>query len=128
MNLIGALVRALRTTNGPLRNWSKAVANKQDYIAALRIAIAQLHSAAAVWLKTEHVHETFQGKTVWNGDVELFSLLDHPKASRAYAWAHLEGAKDEKTRYVVVLELPPVKDAKTAVQASIMADSQRLQS
>jgi hypothetical protein len=68
------------------------------------------------------VHEQFQGKTVWKGDVEVFDLLEHPKAKRAYAWAHLDGPKDEETRFVAVLELPPVKDAKTAVQASIMAD------
>lgn len=82
-----------------------------------------MHGCESVYLKTEHVHETFQGQTVWNGDVEVFSLINHPNAMRAYAWAHLEGKKDDKTRFVAVLELPPVKDAKTAVQASIMADS-----
>jgi len=99
------------------------MANKQDYISALRAAIFQMHGCESIWLKTEHVHETFQGRTVWHGDVELFNLMQHPKAKRAFAWAHMEGDKDDKTRFVVVLELPPVKDAKTAVQASIMADS-----
>ena len=101
---------------------------KRDYIATLRAAIWSMHKCESAYLKTEHVHETFQGKTVWNGDVEVFSLVQHPKAKRAYAWAHLDGPKDEKTRFVVVLELPPVKDAKTAVQASIMADSKTGQS
>jgi hypothetical protein len=77
-----------------------------------------------MYLKTEHVHETFQGQTFWDGDVEVFNLMQHPKAKRAYAWAHLDGPKDEQTRSVVVLELPPVKDAIRAVQSSIMADSQ----
>jgi hypothetical protein len=104
------------------------VANKQDYIAALRIAIAQLHGCQSVYLKTTHIHETFQGKTVWNGDVEVFSLIDHPTAHRAYAWAHLHGSKDKETRFVAVLELPPVNDARTAVSASIMADSKTPQS
>jgi len=87
-----------------------------------------MHGCGAVWLRSEHVHETFHGKTVWNGDVEVFTLTNHPKALHAYAWAHLDGMKDDKTRYVAVLELPPVKDAKSAVQASIMADSKTGQS
>jgi len=114
--------------NGRLRNWLNVVANKQDYIAALRLAIAQMHHCESVWLRTEHVHETSQGQTVWHGDVEVFSLIRHPKARYAYAWAHLEGQKDERTRYFAVLELPPVKHAKTGVRASIMADSKTGQS
>ena len=101
------------------------MANKHDYLAALRAAIAQLHRCGAVWLRTEHVHESFQGKTVWNGDVEVFSLIQHPKARYAYAWADLDGKDDSKTRYVAILEKPPVKDAKTAVQASILADLEK---
>ena len=101
--------------------------NKQDYILALRTAIRNLHGCESIHTKTEHVHETFQGKTVWDGDVEVF-LIQHPKSLHAYAWAHLEGPKDDKTRFVVVLELPPVKNALTAVWASIMADSETGQS
>jgi hypothetical protein len=98
------------------------VANKQDYIAALRAAIWRMHACGAVHRETVPVHEQFQGKTVWKGDVEVFDLMQHPKAKRAYAWAHIDGPNDEQTRYVAVLEIPPVKDALTAVQASIMAD------
>ena len=82
-----------------------------------------MHNCESVWLKTVPVCEMFQGKTVWDGDVEMFSLFGHPKALHAYAWAKLEGQNDETTKFVAVLELPPVTDARTAVQASIMADS-----
>ena len=82
-----------------------------------------MHGCRASYLRTEHVHETFHGKTVWNGDVEIFRLHDHPKSKHAYAWAHLDARKDDETHFVTVLEMPPVKDARTAVQASIMADS-----
>lgn len=102
--------------------------SKPDYIKALQEAIRNMHGCHSVWIKTEHVHETFQGKTVWEGDVEVFNLVGHPKAHRAYAWAHLEGAKDDQTRFVAVLELPPVKDAKTAVQAAIMSTVKKPQS
>lgn len=109
--------------SGLLQNWLNVVEkNKSVYITALKEAIWHMHGSRAFHLKTEHVHETFEGKTVWDGDVEIFSLTNHPKALHAFAWAHLDGAKDEKTRFVAVLEIPPVIDAKTAVQASIMAD------
>ncbi len=98
------------------------MANKPDYIAALRVAIWEMESCGAVHTGTVHVHDKFGGRTVWDGDVEVFDLKQHPKAKRAYAWAHLEGSNDDKTRFVVVLELPPVQDAKTAVWASIMAE------
>jgi hypothetical protein len=101
------------------------VANKQDYLATLQVAVSQLHNCGAVWRSTVPVHEVFQGKTVWQGDVEVFDLNGHPKAKRAYAWAHLDGKKDEQTRFVAVLEIPPVESAITAVRASIMADSKK---
>jgi hypothetical protein len=102
------------------------VANKDRYIESLSQAIWELHRCWATHIETIPVHEVFKGKTVWKGDVEVFSLT-HPNAKRAYAWAHLDGPKDDKTRFVTVLELPPVKDALTAVQASIMADSKKSQ-
>jgi hypothetical protein len=63
---------------------------------------------------------------VWDGVVEVFDLVGHPKAKRAYAWSHLDGDKDEKTRYVAVLEIPPVVSPETAVKASIVSDSKRV--
>jgi hypothetical protein len=64
----------------------------------------------------------FRGETVWQGDVEVFDLIGHPKAKRAYAWGHLDGAKDEQTRFVAVLEIPPVDSAQKAVQVQIVKD------
>jgi hypothetical protein len=68
------------------------------------------------------VHEVFQGKTVWEGDVEVFDLHGHAKAKRAYAWSHLDGKHDERTRFVAVLEIPPVESAETAVRVQIVKD------
>ena len=39
------------------------------------------------------------------------------------AWSHLDGAKDERTRFVAVLEIPPVESAETAVRVQIVKDS-----
>ena len=102
--------------------------NKQDYLVTLRTAIHRMNGYEAVWRETVHVHETFQGKTVWKGDVEVFELIQHRKAKRAYAWVLLDGQHDDKIRFVVVLDLPPVKDARTAVRASMIAGSKPPQS
>jgi hypothetical protein len=50
-------------------------------------------------------------------------LTGHPKAKRAYAWSHLDGKNDERTRFVAVLEIPPVDSAKRAVQVQIVKDA-----
>ena len=96
--------------------------NKQDYIARVQVAVSQLHNCGATWRGTVPVHEVFKGQTVWRGDVEVFDLTGHPKAKRAYAWSHLDGARDDKERFVAVLEIPPVDSAQKAVQVQIVKD------
>jgi len=99
------------------------VENKQDYIARLQTAVQHLHNCGAVYRETVPVHEVFRGQTVWQGHVEVFDLTGHPKAKRCYAWSHLDGAKDERTRFVAVLEIPPVESAETAVRVQIVKDA-----
>jgi len=65
------------------------------------------------------VHEKFEGKTVWQGIVEVFEIKGHPKAKTAYAWSYKTDSGE--TRYVVVLELPPVNSAQDAVRAYIVS-------
>jgi hypothetical protein len=91
------------------------VADK-DYIERLRQFILHLHGTDSLWVETMHVHEVFKLQTVWYGDVEVFALLNHPKAMRAYAWSYKSG---DLKKFTAVLEIPPVKDAQTAVRASI---------
>lgn len=83
------------------------------------MAFRDLHGCEATHLETVPVVETFQGKTVWEGEVEVF-VLTHPKAKKGYAWAAGDRSKQDIT---AVLELPPVMSPKTAVQASIVAQS-----
>lgn len=99
------------------------MANKQDYIARLQVAVSQLHNCGTTHAGTVPVHEVFQGQTVWQGDVEVFDLYGHPRARRAYAWSHIDGKNDEKERFVAVLEIPPVESAETAVRVQIVKDS-----
>ncbi len=87
------------------------------YQAALVKAFRDLHGCGAAHVETVPVIERFQGKTVWEGDVEVFDLTGHPKASKGYAWAY---DKAKGSEIVAVLELPPVISPRTAVQASIV--------
>jgi hypothetical protein len=90
---------------------------------ALRTAIRNLHGVDSTWIESVPVHETFQGETVWQGEVQVFDLTNHPKAKRAYAWSY--ATEGTKRRYMAVLGLGPVKDAATAVRVAIAADAQR---
>lgn len=94
----------------------------KDYIGQLQDAIRSLHGCESSYLETVPIHETFQGKTVWQGEVEVFEIRGHPVAKRAYAWSHATGTNDEDKRYVAVLELPPVNSPLTAVRAAIMQE------
>ena len=88
-------------------------------IEELQSAIRRLHECEADYLETVPVTETFQGQTVWQGEVEVFNLRGHPKATRCYAWSHVT---DKGNRVVTVLELPPVVSAQAAVRAAIVAE------
>lgn len=92
---------------------------------AIQKVIEGLHGCKAKWVESVPVKETFRGQTVWDGTVQVFSISGHPKAKRCYAWAHLDGDNDEKTTFVTVLEIPPVKSALTAVQAAIVSQHKR---
>ena len=101
------------------------MANKQDYLARLQVAIEHLHNCGATYRETVPVHEVFRGQTVWEGEVEVFDLTGHPKAKVCYGWSHPTGKDDKDERFVAVLELPPVISPITAVRASIVADSKK---
>jgi hypothetical protein len=101
------------------------VANRQNYLTRLLVAVQRLHNCTAIWRETVPVHETFRGQTVWRGEVEVFDLTGHPQARRCYAWSHREGPRDHGERFVAVLEIPPVKSARTAVQVSIARDARK---
>jgi hypothetical protein len=64
------------------------------------------------------VVEPFEGKTAWQGTVEVFDLIDHPKSKRAYAWTYRQG---DQNKSVAVLGMPPVDSPQTAVRAAITA-------
>ena len=97
--------------------------DKSTYLDRLQVAVQELHKCGAVHRATVPVHEVFQGKTVWQGQVEVFDLNGHPKVKRAYAWSHREGPDSQGERFVAVLENPPVDSAQRAVQVQIVKDA-----
>ena len=91
----------------------------KDHIAKLQVAIRHLHGCESKHVLTVPVTETFDGKTVWQGEVEVFNLLGHPKAKHVYAWAYQ--GDDSQQHYTAVLALPPIDSALAAVRAASVA-------
>jgi hypothetical protein len=91
------------------------------YIEELRDVIRHLHGVESSYVESVPIKEEFQGKTVWEGIVEVFDLKDHAKAPRAYAWAY-ETDNPKRPRHVVVLHLGPVTSPLLAVRAAIVQE------
>jgi len=103
-----------------------AVKSKWDYLDRLKTAIEDLHKCSACYLRTQLVDESVGEKTVWVGDVEVFTLTRHPKAKICYAWSHHTRKNDEgEERVFAVLEIPPVNSPQTAVRANIVSDAKK---
>ena len=90
-----------------------------EYIRELQGVIRRLHGADASHVESVAVKEAFQGKTVWEGVVEVFDLVGHPTAQRVYAWAHDTDDPDNPRRHVTVLHIHPIQSARDAVRAAI---------
>ena len=92
---------------------------------ALLDAIRHLEGCEAAWVESVPVHEKSGTETVWAGEVQVFNLVGHPKAMRAYAWSH--ATEGTRRRFHVVLHLPPVDGPVMAVKTAVYAEFQRLQ-
>jgi len=93
-----------------------------SHIQDLRDVIQRLHGAEAKHVESVPVVEQHQGQTVWDGIVEVFDLIGHPKTHRVYAWAHETDDPKKPKRHVTVLHIPPVVSPQTAVRAAIIQE------
>ena len=91
------------------------------HVEKLRDAIRRLHGVDSTHVESVPIKETFEGKTVWEGIVEVFELHGHPKAPKAYAWAY-ETDNPKKPRHVTVLHMGPVTSPLLAVRAAIVKE------
>jgi hypothetical protein len=90
---------------------------------ALEEAIRHMHGCEPTFVESIPVRETFSGKTVWEGEVQVFDLRGHPTAKRAYAWSH--ATDGSKRKFYAVLNEGPIDSPVKAVRASIVADSKK---
>jgi hypothetical protein len=96
------------------------------YIDELIEVIRELYGVEALHIDTVPVVETFEGQTIWDGEVEVFDI-DHPKTSRIFAWSHDTDDPVNPRRTVTVLQIPPATTPHRAVQVSIANDVREAQ-
>jgi hypothetical protein len=109
-----------------LERWGFGRGDGMTHIEELKEVIRRLHGVESTHRESVPVKEVFQGKTVWEGIVEVFTLHGHPKANTAYAWAHETDDPANPVRHVTVLHVPPAVSPITAVRAAIMQELQEL--
>ena len=85
-------------------------------ITELKDAIRAMHGCESLHVESVPVKEVFEGQAAWEGTVEVFDLVGHPKAKRAYAWSHRDA---DQNKTVAVLEIPPVDSPQSAVKVAI---------
>ncbi len=78
-------------------------------------AITNTHGAEAKLIERVDVDERFQGEPVWQGEVLVFELADHPDSDRCYCW-EVDG------RVTAVLGVQGIDSPIKAVRASILAE------
>ena len=93
------------------------------YLEKLREVIRRLHGVDAVHVESVPVKEVYQGKTVWEGIVEVFEIAGHPTAPKVFAWAHDTDDPKNPRRYVTVLYSPPVVSPLLAVRAALVQEA-----
>lgn len=91
------------------------------YIEELQDVIKRLHGVESKHVDSVPIKEEFCGRTVWEGIVEVFELIGHPKAPKAYAWAYDTG-DPKKPKHVTVLHLGPISSPLLAVRAAIVQE------
>jgi hypothetical protein len=92
------------------------------HIQELRETIRRLYGTDSTHVESVAVKETFQGRTVWEGTVEVFDLHGHPTARKVYAWAHDTDDPQKPQRHVTVLHSHPVTSPILAVRAFIVQE------
>ena len=94
----------------------------KEYIERLQRVIRDRHGADSEWIGTQQVLEYSQSKKVWEGEVEIFELLNHPNTNRCYAWSDFDPAQENIT---AVLAMPPVDSPLDAVRAHIVEQASK---
>jgi hypothetical protein len=94
----------------------------RPYLEELKSVIEELHGTHAKYVETVPVKEEYEGETIWEGEVEVFELENHPDASRIFAWAYDYEDDKKPTQHVTVLQIPPATTPENAVRAAIVSE------
>jgi hypothetical protein len=92
-----------------------------DYLKSVQDAIQHQHGCASRYLYSTRVKEEINGKTVWEGSVEVFALVGHSQAKVCFAWGFQE---EGIWRYVTVTS-PPIKSPLYAVRAFLIQEAKK---
>ena len=87
-------------------------------ITELKNAIRFTHGCESLHVESVPVKEIFDGKTAWEGTVEVFELVGHQSAKRAYAWIYRDG---DQNQTMTVLGVSPIDSPLNAVKIAITA-------
>jgi hypothetical protein len=93
-------------------------------LSALQDAIRHMYGLRSEWVESVPIRETFKGELVWEGEIQVFAV-EHPKASRAYAWSYLVDEKTGRRKFFAVLGMTPINSALDALKASIASGQNR---
>ena len=81
-----------------------------------------MHGCESLHVESVPIKEIFEGQTAWQGTVEVFDLIGHPTAKRAYAWSYRDG---DQNKMIAVLAIRPVDSPQSAVQVAIAAKAKQ---
>jgi hypothetical protein len=84
-------------------------------IPEIQLAIEKAAGCPAEYLRTAIVIEGWKEQMVWQGEVEVFTLKEHPKAKVAFGWKNFEGD------LAAVIGVPPIESPDAAVRDAIVA-------
>ena len=87
----------------------------------IKRAIENTAQSTAEHLETVQIVETFEGETIWAGNVEVFRLMP-PPPDRAYGWVIDANGESE---YVAVLGTDPIDSPTAAVRAWLVSLAKR---
>ena len=85
----------------------------------MQIVIRVQHGCLSRHVATIPLTHQANGKIVWQGEVEIFDLQNHPIAKRCYAFAYRDSFN--KKHLTAVLEHSTVDSPRSAVRAGLLA-------
>lgn len=89
-----------------------------NHIEQLKELIEREYGTTAKHVETVTVLETFNGETIWDGEVEVFEVPEFSDADQVFAW---DFDDDSGQQQVTVAQIPPATTPENAVKAYIVS-------